>query len=335
MKNIILFYGLFIIFLCGELACKEGRKVHATEKDEKKEILANETSVDTQNVIKEVTEELKVQPSPKKIEPFGTDNARLAPSKLRFTNGKVVDITEIDPYRKLRYKRLREDPDGFEHLYDLSDKPRDQQDEILADARINTDAYRESNYLRLLTQAPVIAIAGGKAAVAYHAFFYSNNEDVLATQGIVIVFNERGEEIRRIKDERDGFYDIKLSNDGKYLMQKYGTNYGEDGGGQLETGFKFYDLETGKLIYEKSFGKDQFLDAFSFIPKVLDWVVIERNPNSTFELHLINLKTRETYFFEGDLERHIANPMYLEKILEEFKERGEIRFLVKQGFKKK
>ena len=51
----ILFYGLLAVFFCGELACKEGSKVHAAKDQEKKGMPVRDVSFGTQNLIEEDT----------------------------------------------------------------------------------------------------------------------------------------------------------------------------------------------------------------------------------------------------------------------------------------
>ncbi|MEM1123537.1 MAG: hypothetical protein AAGJ18_24070, partial [Bacteroidota bacterium] len=68
--------------------------------------------------------------------------------------------------------------------------------------------------------------------------------------------------------------------------------------------------------------------------ELLDWVIIERSPNSNLELYLMHIEAKETYFLNGDLEKQIRDPLYIEELLREFKRKEEVQFLLSQGFKK-
>ena len=271
--------------------------------------------------------------SPQKIVQYGTDNARLFPAKLKFVNGSSIDVRDINPYKNLPYKAYRKDPDGFEHFYDLTDMSRAGQDEILKGCRINPDALRNSNYLRIFAKSPVVELSDSLVAIAYHIAYYSNEEDILGTQGITILYDNAGNEITRIEDKKDGFYDIRLSSDGKYLMQKYGTNYGEDGGGQLDTGFRFYDTETGERIYEWEQGKDPFIKNYGFIKEQPFLATSFRFEKDYFDYYVYDLLSNSTYFFRGSREK-FRNHEFMQQLFAEVISDGNSESLLKQNFKK-
>ncbi|MEM6394696.1 MAG: hypothetical protein AAF741_00010 [Bacteroidota bacterium] len=263
---------------------------------------------------------------------FGDDNERRFPTKLKFISGNVIDVRDADPYRSLPYPRQGKDPDNLEHFYDLSALPRVEQDIVLKEARINENAFRETNYLSITTQVPRIEIADSIVVVAYHAYYYSNDEDILATEGVAIIYDEQGEEVTRITDKKDGFYDIRLSANGNYLMQKYGTNYGEDGGGQLDTGFKFYNTYTGKIIFEKSFGKDQFLDGFDFFFET-NYAKYYRSKGQVFQHGLIDFLNRKVYTKNMDYDKYSNDESYSRTTFPLFLKSKKTKDLIKDGFK--
>jgi hypothetical protein len=260
------------------------------------------------------------------------DNVRRYPTKLKFTSGKIIDVRDIDPYRALPYKLAWEAEDRLDRNYDLSELSIKEQDRILKGSRINTDAFRERTYLKLMTKEPVISIARDKVAISYHASYYSNSEDILATEGYALVYDNNGNKLYEIQDKKDGFYDCQLSEDGKYLMQKYGTDYGEDGGGQLESGFKFYDGNTGEKICELELGKREVSTyGFYFCTDIFQMESGKENETELFVLSLVN---RIMYKNSVNTERFLQYPIILYRGYDELKNTCNPVALEKAGYEK-
>lgn len=198
-----------------------------------------------------------------KIQLLGEENNPMRyPHIIQFTNGKVVDITEVDPYKDLAYPVLRQQNGGLNRLYDLVNLTKPEVESLLKEAHINEEAFHQMGFFRMFNKLPVVEAKEDKVAIAYHATYYSSEEDILSTQGYALIYDNEGNLIQKIEDREHGFYDIRLSADGQYLMQKYGTAYGEDGGGRLNMGFKFYDTDTGEMIFEWDLGRDQFISSY-------------------------------------------------------------------------
>jgi len=317
------------------MACG-GTKVTAKGKttDDSKVVMNESKETITSKEIKKENDSSNESKSQKKIVLFADDNARHSFTKIKFTNGVTIDVRDINPYRDLPYKTYRKDPNGFEYFYDLSEKSKSEQDKIIEGCRINPDAYRDGNFLKIFVKAPVIEVTDSLVAIAYHKSYYSNEEDILCTQGVTIIYDYTGKEINRIEDKKDGFYDIRLSNDGKYLMQKYGVDYGEDGSGQLDRGFKFYYLQNGKMIFKVQLGKDQFLGGYNFIPKKSDFATYFRYYGKFFESYVIDLINKSVYKKVVDRKKYFNNPEFRKTLSPNFLKTKNVSGLIKDGYKK-
>jgi len=264
------------------------------------------------------------------------------PYLFYFTNKDVapenrrLDIRHVNPYRNLPYPIDYMSEDSVDYQYDLSTLSIPEKEALLKGMRINEDALWEGKkYLKAFVKTPVVDAKGKTVAIAYHISYYSNPEDVLGTQGIVILYNDKGEEVRRIEDKKDGFYDILLSKDGKYLMQKYGFDYGEDGSGQLVRGFKFYNTETGEKIFEWELGKDRFLDGYSFFPNTYYYVNYYRTEGKYHHYYIIDINNKNVYQKSMDRKKYSNDyPGYRETLFPTFLKTKEIKDLIKDGFKK-
>lgn len=266
------------------------------------------------------------------VEIFGEDDNEMRfPTKVRFAGGEVIDVLQVDPYRNFPAKELKSWVGGLERLYDLSALTDQTKKQMLTGARLNKDAYCTDQYLRLLTKPPLIENSGGITAIAYHAAFYCGIEDIQATQGYALLYDIQGNLLHKIADKKDGFYDIRLSSDGKYLMQKYGYDFGEGGDGQLEEGFKFYDTGSGDMIFEWRLGKDRHLGGYDMFFDTNIALVFRRE----FPFHsqyYIDLENKTIYMKKMNLQEYSNNPEYRKELIPLFSKSRKISDLLKDGF---
>lgn len=294
-----------------------------------------EPSLEPSNEAAQTDINIQIKDSVPDIQLLGREeNPMRYPFKIRFATGKIIDIRDIDPYRDLPYKQLQDIHGGYERLYDLTELSKREQEAALSGARINAEAYRDGNYLRILTKAPVIEVQNGITAIAYHASFYSNIEDILATKGHTLIYDHNGNLLQDIKDDQDGFYDIRLSADGQYLMQKYGTAYGEDGGGQLEMGFKFYDTSTGEMVFDCDLGKDNNLMGYGFIEEQPHLGTSFSLTPQKFEYSVYDVFKRELYKYSGTRSQ-FEDTKFMQGLFKELLQTGNSRQLLNHGFIKK
>ncbi len=315
-------FGLVLLVMMF-LGCG-GQKEIKPEKDEAKtgHIISTNVEADQKKTSDSIPIEIVVQ--------FGEEeNEMRYPAKLRFLSSEIIDVRDVDPYKDLPFPSIGEYENGIERYYDLSELSLEKQNEILAGSRINKDALRNTNYLRLVTNAPIVQIAGDKTVIAYQAYFFCNEEDILATQGYALIYDANGNILHKIHDKKDGFYDIHLSSDGKYLMQKYGTNYGEDGSGWLDQGFKFYDTDSGEMTFEWELGKDQFLSGFDFLRYAKSCTNFYREEGSEFDYFVIDILNGIVY--KKTFNRKLLNdPGYV--IFPSFIKSKKISDLLNDGF---
>gem|GEM_PF-6395950 len=263
----------------------------------------------------------------------GKNNPQRVATSLHFSNGKVIDLRSIDPYRNWSHPILRGDSTGLSRLYDLSDLSADEQSVELSQLSINELAQRDSEYLRVWTETPRIEMSDSIAAVAFNKTYYSNEEDILGTSGQVLLYDHEGEIESQLIDNKEAFYSIKLSKDGRYLVQKYGIDYGEDGGGQLERGFKFYktNLKSNSLFFEINLGDDQFLQGFDFISNT-QFFTFFRRESSRHEKFVIDLQTNIIYKKTMDRELYSSNKDYRGSTFPKFRESFMASDLIEDGF---
>jgi hypothetical protein len=196
--------------------------------------------------------------------------ARLNEDALLFDLGGIQWLCEEsglgEKYSQLRSERALDLERVLSELYHFGKyevyEHRVRENKLPIGFRDDAAFANAGFYLRAWVNVPRVEVQFDRAVVAYHITYYSNTEDILATQGYALIYDENGNEIQRLHDRKDGFYDIQLSNDGRYLMQQFGSNYGEDGGGQLNRGFRFYDVKSGELLLELELGKDQFITSY-------------------------------------------------------------------------
>ena len=363
IKNINFFSYLLIacFVLVSNLSCKNAQKIKTNNRKseitninkpsgdiKKKTDLRNTGSnVSTENKEKKNNtskQEKKSKPS-YIFQPFTIikldSHWQSRPYLFYFTNkdvapdNKRLDIRHVNPYRNLPYLIDYMSEDSVDYQYDLSTLSIPEKEALLKGMRINEDALWEGKkYLKAFVKTPVVDAKGKTVAIAYHISYYSNPEDVLGTQGIVILYNDKGEEVRRIEDKKDGFYDILLSEDGKYLMQKYGFDYGEDGSGQLVRGFKFYNTETGEKIFEWELGKDQFLGGYNMFFNTY-FATIYRIEGSRFEQYIVDYINKAIYLKSLDKRKYFSENLDNEGAMAPtFIKTKEIKDLIKDGFKK-
>ena len=245
---------------------------------------------------------------------------------------KVLDVRRINPYRNLPYPIEYMSEDSVDFSYDLSTLTFERQKSVMEGMRINLDALYDGSYLKVFVKAPVVVARGNTVAIAFHISYYSNEEDILGTQGVVIFYNEKGEEIRKIEDDENGFYDIRLSADGKYLLQKYGVNYGEDGSGQLDSGLKFYDVETGEMVFEWKLGKDD-LDGYNMFFNTY-FATCYRDVRKETQHFIVDFVHGDVYFKSSDRYKYANDPEYRKTVAPDFVKLRTIDALLKNDFKK-
>ncbi len=322
------------------LSCKEKGKV--SQNDQKKvethkkiDSIISNTKVNSEIILDTNLISIADKDSTKHkiVTRFGDDNERRFPAKIQFISGKVLDVRKVDPYAHVFEKELKVWDGGLERLYDLNKISQEEKDRMLKGIRLNKDAHCTNNYLRLMTKTPRVEISGGKTIIAYHAAFYCAEDEILGTQGYALIYDKYGNLLRRVKDRKDGFYDIRLSSDGKYLMQKYGYDYGEGGEGQLERGFRFYDTDTGEMIFEWELGKDKSLNGFDYFPnKYLSSYY--RTEKDRFEYYIIDIEKGQIYYKNMTRRKYFNNPEYRKSLFPNFVKTKNTTDLLLDGFKK-
>ncbi len=321
-------FGFGLVLLVMMFVGCGGQKEIKPEKDEAK--TGHIISTDVEADQKKISDSIPIQ----KVALFGEEeNDSRYPYKIRFVSGKVIDVRVVDPYSDLPYESLRTVEGGFERLYELSDLSVKEQESILEGSRINPDAWRDGRFLRMLTKPPVVEISDSKTVISYHASIYSNQEDILATQGYALVFNKNGKLLHTLQDKKDGFYDIRLSSDGKYLMQKYGIDYGEDGSGQLDRGFRFYDTDKGEMIFEWELGKDPYIRGFDMIPNT-HFLGCYRIENSHYIHYIIDIEKGGLFMKSMDRSRYMNDIEYAKTLFPNFLKSGRLEDSLIDGFKK-
>ncbi len=322
MKFRIHFIGLVlggvVLFGCGET-----RDVGAKSKNERKDSNVNSESREDSLIERQAIVEFNRSDPQNYLLTFTGKDVK--------KQNRVLDIREINPYKSLPYPIRNISEKKLQFGYDFSNSSFAEKEIILKGTRINSDAYRkDSSYLTAYVKLPIVEAEGNIVAISYHISYYCNDEDILATQGVTVIYNEMGVEIQRIKDEKDGFYRIHLSDDGKYLVQEYGTDYGEDGGGQMERGIKIYETNTGKQIYEKDLGRDQFYNYTDFLTNSLCFY--SRNEDEKFEYFVIDFINDETYLLVMDMYKYANSNEYRGNQLLNFKKSENVNDLLKDGF---
>jgi hypothetical protein len=248
---------------------------------------------------------------------------------------KSLDLRELNPYKNLPYPIDYMSEDSLEYRYNLSKTDSNIKNQILDELNVHKNTMRDHEYLGAFVKTPVVEIQDNKLAIAYHITYSDGNENILGTQGYALFFNKTGDETLRLQDKEFGFYDIRLSTDSKCLMQKYGTDYGEDGSGQLERGFKFYDTGTGKILFEWKLGKDQFLDGFDFIPNTNYHTNFYRTEGLVHEYYLIDVLSKAVYKKTMNRHRYSNDSTgYRNSLFPNYRTTREINDLIKDGFQK-
>ncbi len=275
--------------------------------------LPKDSKTDLQN--KETTQQQK---QPITIDNNGIDaktNTLSRIPKVIFSNGNTLKMKEINPYESLEYPTNWVSKDGWEISYNLSNLSGKMKDQILNKIHLNSKAFitKERN-LTLIQELPRIISNGEIIAVSFNQSFYSNEEDILGTRGITKIIDNDGDLINQIDDPSHGFNKMELSPDGEFLMQKYGSNYGEDGGGQTDTGFKFYRLKSGNKVYEIDMKRDRYIRGYGFYkehhdffiyrstPEFWQWIQIEIETGK-----IINKKWRRNLYSIEDFDKESAN----------------------------
>jgi len=331
MKNI--FYLVMLLHFFN--GCKTSAKV---EKQEIKIEEPNNVQLEEKTIETIANNNLQSNTDTVKKSGIIYDNSNPRNFILTFSNSsgkRDIDLREINPYNNLSDQIDYVSKDSFDFWYDLGNESDFNKTQILKNIRINEDAHRENlKYLKAFVKTPEVEIKNDKAFVGYHISYYSSDEDILGTQGVVMVFNDNGEIVTKIEDLNDGVYEIRVSEDGKYLLQKYGINYGEDGSGQLRRGFKFYSAESGKKLYEFPLGKDEFITWFDFFPNSNYLFNFSREEGDIHEYYMLDFLNKKVYLKSLNRKKFSNDINYRNSILTNFNKERSTNSLLKDGFKK-
>lgn len=259
--------------------------------------------------------------------------ARLNEDALLFDMGGMQWLCEVnglgETYLQLRSQRSLDLERILNDLYHIGKhevyEHRVRENKLPAGFHDDASYADSGYYLRTWVNVPRVEVQSDRAVVAYHITYYSNTEEILATQGYSLIYDEYGKETHRIHNRKDGFYDIQLSGDGRYLMQQFGTNYGEDGGGQLDRGFNFYDVISGELLIEIELGRDQFITSYGSNNNLIGggFHIVRRDPIN-YDWFYIFPKTKRIYKKSWDRSVNIDDEM--QKIYHEFGRNSNLDF---------
>ena len=233
---------------------------------------------------------------------------------INFKEGNSIDVRVTNPYAGLDLPIVYMSNDSLDFTYALyrstqANSPDFGDISSILKHSCNNESSSPvfSKFpIQVFSKSPVIDVKGDRIVVGYHISFQCSEEEVIITQGVSIIYNEYGKEIKRLKDQEAGFYDLRLSNNGKFLMQKYGFNYGEDGGEKIDSGFKFYDLENKKKIGELGFKNDQFTISYDTDNNNIGFHIIRAKPDF-WEWYFIDVLAKVYYLKKWDRLEYSAN----------------------------
>lgn len=241
-----------------------------------------------------------------------------------------IDLRKINPYRNMGYPFIYMAEDSVDFSYDLSSISDFRLNTLMGQVRINSDVELSKGSLTAYVKPPVAVIKVNTLAIAYSIHYYTNNDDLIGAQGEAIIIAANDEDIVRISDNSNGFYDIRLSYDGSLLMQKYGTNYGEDGGGQTIHGLKIYSIKSGALKFSFEFGRTDNLVNYGFIEDLPNFATALLKANG-FEYFVFDIKNNTLYKYSGTMEEW-TNQSRMRLLLSGFLQAGDVDQLTMSGF---
>lgn len=161
---------------------------------------------------------------------------------LRTIHWEIDEMPELDTYLKLPYTTTR----GTK-LVDLTKLTPQQKQDLTAGMHIdsyNTSPDKEAASIILGELG--VETNYHNVAIAYGIICYNKDGFMLGTKGNIVVIDATGKQRCIINDAEHGTIDMSFTDNGKYLMKKYG--YLLDEGEPMEIGYKIYELTSGKLL---------------------------------------------------------------------------------------
>lgn len=207
---------------------------------------------------------------------------------------KTVDLEEMNPFNALPFKVIGNSYGA--NRYDLSDIDRAELERF-----IDISDVPET----IADQTPVVAdgqimVFDGPTmenftVAAYNLYLTNRYGQVIIIMCEYHVFNDQGEVVSVIKSNRGGASPI-VTQDGQYLAVKYGGAYDACGSKGLEEGLLFFDVESGKVIYEDSLSHGRWIYYFPILNYIVSIEKTGGGMNGKQHFSIYKLEERVKYY---------------------------------------
>ncbi|MFZ1496204.1 MAG: hypothetical protein WAS72_04050, partial [Saprospiraceae bacterium] len=172
---------------------------------------------------------------------------------------KRIDVKRFNPYLQLPLVFER---DTFEQnesglLFDLSRSDnRNTINKLLTKIGININS-KEDKIGGVSIGESGCVISKNYNLLAYGISVTSTKHKPLGGQTTFIVLNNQGEITAKFTDNME-LGSMALTEDGRYIFAFYGGIYGCGGGEVTPSGFRIYEVKTGKVVYEEDMSDQAF-----------------------------------------------------------------------------
>lgn len=186
------------------------------------------------------------------------DQVYLAINFIDVKTKKVLDsfnLVENNPFNKLDYPELKGNSmDQPNKVYNLNNIPLNKIDLKDCNLVIKKSIDQNKAYAELTGWNFYHAVNMTDYLVVQYYFGLGLGESLLGCSDAIFIFNKTGELLHRITGFETNVREWGLTENGKYFSYAYGSALDESLDYFSTVGYKIFDLEENKIIYQEDFG---------------------------------------------------------------------------------
>ena len=165
------------------------------------------------------------------------------------------DLVENNPFNKLEYPELiRNSFDQPNKVYSFKNIPLDKIDLKFCNLVIKENIDRNNTYAELTGWNFYQAVNLENYLVVHYYFSLGGGESVLGRSDAIFIFNQAGDLLHKITGFDTNVREWGLTENGRYFSYAYGSALDESLNSFSSVGYKIYDLEERKVVYQEDFG---------------------------------------------------------------------------------
>lgn len=251
---------------------------------------------------------LKAQPKTEnKNKPFKSirfiKNKYDAPLKIEFWDSlRNVIITEVNLTKTHPFNSLSKNIAGYNTVDSLPifkmppEKVNNLRQKVWSD-KYNLRNPDDKDSVKIILDKNLSYNSQNCIAVFYFAQIFSGHK-IISTRGIIVAYNKKGEVYFRSENLDLEIYELKISDDGRYLCCLTGDDYGEGTVSNVPPGLILFDLNNGKIIHFEqgdNFGGSMFIGEHYFAAR--------KKYNGEEEYEIMNCDDKVTHSLRLSIEK--------------------------------